>query len=164
MDIKWQQRSRLDCPARRLGGGCIIRQNSIFIQRMRIPLCQFQATRMDIFETTEKLFGRQHDQSVLSVRMGPLVSLRGTATWTFMSEKVGMTDFKHGTLIEKFSSKRTKIVRFPWSSACSIATCAQGIYQQVFGTPHNTGNSLILNKRLHRNRLPEIAYRFSFAS
>lgn len=85
-----------------------------------------------------------------------------------MSEKVRMTDFKRGILIEKFCFKKRKEKEnknrtFPLILRL-LDRDVRAKSQQVFGTLHNTGNSLILNKRLHRNRLPEIAYRFSFAS
>lgn len=74
-----------------------------------------------------------------------------------------MTDFKHGILIEKFCLKKKKKRTFPLILRL-LDRDVRAKSQQVFGTLHNTGNSLIPNKRLHRNRLPEIAYRFSFAS
>lgn len=78
---------------------------------------------------------------------------------------VRMTDFKHGILIEKFCLKRErkKNRTFPLILRL-LDRDVRAKSQQVFRTLHNTGNSLIPNKRLHRNRLPEIAYRFSFAS
>lgn len=68
-----------------------------------------------------------------------------------------MTDFKRGILIGKLSSKKTSKSYISPLILRLLDRDARAKSEQVFGTPRNTGNSLILNKRLHRNRLPEIA-------